>query len=65
MRVIENHLGVKTWQLQDKLKKIPMSKKSTAPEDPESYRFGAGLDYYLSEAHSIGFSGNWFMSKIR
>jgi len=37
--------------------------KSIAPEDPESYRFGGGLDYYLSDTHSVGFSGNWFMSK--
>ena len=37
--------------------------KSIAPEDPESYRFGAGLDYYLSETHSVGFNGNWFRSK--
>lgn len=36
--------------------------ESIAPEDPESYRFGGGLDYYLNDANTIGFNGNWFMS---
>lgn len=35
---------------------------STLPEDPESYRFGAGIDYYANDNNSFGVSGNWFMS---